>query len=278
MAVYGKNKEKWYPRKQSKVKVSKNRTVEWAKTADLLILKDFLWCHVVSDGPAGTIREIDGGFASDAAPTVATNALSVIGSSANLIASPVTSARFNPAGTGFSHNTTQQCLSANLNFTEDEFWTKTGAYKYISLWVKINQQHAGTGSDGHTILAIGGSQASTDKVPHTFNPWMSLSTNSSRNVELRFSSANGGTGTGDETTDYTYPAGDLALVSYTSDHSIIDGSWHHVLFSLDSSATTNCRIYIDGTLATDGNTTGVGVYPISFRATTDPSSIRLGNK
>ena len=78
MAVYGKDKEKWYPRKQSKVKVSKNRTLEWAKTADGALLKDFLWCHVASDGATGTIRDIDGGFASGAAPTVATNSSAAV--------------------------------------------------------------------------------------------------------------------------------------------------------------------------------------------------------
>ncbi len=275
MAVYGKDKEKWYPRKQSKVKVSKNRTVEWAKTADGALLKDFLWCHVASDGPTGTIREVDGGFASDAAPTVATNTLSIIGSSANLIASPVTSARFNPAGTGFPHNTTQQCLSANLNFTEVEFWTKTGTYKYISLWVKINQQHAGGGNSGHTILAIGRSQASTDAVPHTFDPWMSLSTNSSRNVELRFSGTNTGTGTGNETTAYGYDTGqDVGVMSYASDNSLTDNQWHHVLFSFDG--TSACKIYIDGIIA--GQPTGEGLYTFANRNTTSDSSIRLGNK
>lgn len=275
MAVYGKNKEKWYPRKQSKVKVSKNRTVEWAKTADGALLKDFLWLHVASDGATGTIRDIGGGFALNAAPTVVTGVLSVIGSSTNLITSPVTTARFNPAGTGFSHNTTQQCLSSNINFTEQHFWTKTGAYKYISLWVKIDQQHAGSGNDGHTILAIGRSQDTAHSVPHTFDPWMSLSTNSSRNIELRFSNANSGSGTGDETTDYDYDVGgDVSTISYMSDQSLTDSKWHHVLFSFDGSST--CKVYIDGILA--GSPAGVGTYTLANRISTAPSSIRLGNK
>jgi hypothetical protein len=279
MAVYGKNKEKWYPRKQSKVKVSKNRTIEWAKTADgSAHLKDFLWCHVASNGPTGTIRDIDGSLTLNTAPTVVTDVLSVIGSSTNLIASPVTSARFNPAGTGFSHNTTQQCLSANINFAEADFWTKTGTYKYISLWVKIDQQHAGGGSDGHTILAIGRSQAAADSVPHAFDPWMSLSTNSSRNVELRFSGTNSvSSGTGDASTAYGYDTGqDVKIISYASNQSLTDSKWHHVLFSFDGSST--CKAYIDGILA--GLPSGVGTYTLADRtsAVSIASSIRLGNK
>ena len=274
MAVYGKHRDEWNPRKQSKAKVSKNRTIQWDTTADGTLLKNFLWCHVSSAAATGSIRHTDGSFSSGSEPTVRSDSLSVLGSSSELVLSNVNASRFSTEGTSFIHGASQLCFNNNISFTERDYWTKNGTYKYISLWLKIDQQHAGGGSDGHSIMAIGRSRTTTHDEPHEFDPWMSISTNSTRQVSVRFSSAN--TATTGTTYDRKGGSKKVDVTYFTSASSVTDGKWQHVLFAFDNSSS--CKIYIDGSLATNGSIIGTGTYSLANRISTDLSALRIGNK
>ena len=294
MAVYGKYREPWNPKKR-KTKVSKNNTYERKFTTvsgvKVFDLKNTLWTHLRMGDTIdweGAKRQTQSSNSDSHLIGFEPVAYTKLPSSWTPTKMKIDKSRF-----GFALDFEKRAASASQGahnyIRENQYseWTPSQLFGgpnngthdqkgprniFISFWIKTYTQNAD--NDGHTFAHWGLGGSTTNEQPFSIDPRIGFHISSSGAVSIRFmehfdgsDTLTGGYPAPGE--NYVFADGSPAFLQTSSPAGKITvGNWHHVTFALKftngwdaTQATTNTKVYIDGVECTPEH---VSRSPASF--------------